>query len=59
MFGFDDSFFHSAYNGGGQDGDFSRVVLDVSFWHPAMHPAALDDYKPNEKAKVEHSHGEL
>ena len=36
VYGFDDSYYHSAYNGGGDTNDIYRVVLDVSFWHPDL-----------------------
>ena len=38
VFCFDDSYEHSVANGGGEGGDLSRVVFDITMWHPDLHP---------------------
>jgi hypothetical protein len=35
-FCFDDTFYHSVYNGGGIHENITRIVLDVAVWHPKL-----------------------
>ena len=36
VFCFDDSYEHSVRNGGGEHANVTRVVFDVTFWHPKL-----------------------
>ena len=36
VFCFDDSYEHSVVNGGGEHANVTRVVFDVTFWHPKL-----------------------
>ena len=53
VFCFDDSYEHSVANGGGEGGDLSRVVFDITMWHPDLHPLIDDGSAADEPEEEE------